>query len=108
MKQMILFAVFLMMMIPSATAQFALTESTSVQCTSNVTLEVITNETRCIDDICKVFSRSTEQFCNFGFVQDEVTPQCAPAPFEVTTFYVAPIIVLFFIFVVWLARRLTK
>ncbi|KKN60113.1 hypothetical protein LCGC14_0534910 [marine sediment metagenome] len=108
MKQLILFGILLMMFIPSVQGQFALTQSTSVQCTSNNTLEVITNETRCIDGICKVFFKSTEQFCNFGCVEDEVTPQCAPAPFEVTTFYVAPIVALFFIFIIWLGRRLTK
>ncbi|MBU1613641.1 hypothetical protein KKC87_04440 [Patescibacteria group bacterium] len=73
------------------------------QCVDNETLSVQFNETRCIDGICKEFSRDTLQYCNFGC--DSVTQTCSPDSFTVNMYLVGGFI-LFIIIMAILFKRL--
>ena len=108
MKSIALAVLLLLVFTPSVLAQFTLTPFTTISCSSNQTLFVETNETRCIDGVCKEFAITTEQFCNYGCTEENVQPQCQPAPFEVNVFFIIPIIGILLVILLAALWRLTK
>ena len=89
------FALFSLIVVPVSQAQLS-----QISCVSNTTLQITVNDTRCIDDVCKDFSRSTSEFCTYGC--DSELNTCNPSPLT-TNLIVMGIIILFVIvaFVVW-------
>lgn len=68
---------------------FAQSSSTTF-CADNSTLSITINDTRCIDDSCREFSRTTAEFCPNGC--DSVTNACAPDQFVIYAIVIGAII----------------
>lgn len=98
--------VLMMMVIPSALAQYPLTSFTTLECSTNQTLWIENIEIRCIDGKCQNFTTQKEQFCLYGCSEDDIQPQCNPSPFDVTTYFVLPAFLIFLAIVIIVARKL--
>ena len=96
----IFFIMLLMSMVVSAQ-----TNLTSVVCSSNNTLKIMVNETRCIEDICKVFSKESEEYCAYGC--DPITNTCNPDPVNQNMVYVG-IFAVFIIVSLYVVSRFLK
>lgn len=107
MMKNILFGILLaLVLVPASFAQFPLTEFTNISCSSEFTLSVINNETRCINGVCRDFLKQSEVFCEFGCANDTVIPQCSPDPVNTTLFFTIPIIVFFIVVAAIILRRM--
>lgn len=51
------------------------------------------------------FGYTYNETCEYGCVNDTVTSQCAPAPFNATLNIGIPVIVVFIVLLVWLLRK---
>ena len=94
------FSLLAMMLVSLIFVPIGQAQVSSVSCSDNTTLSIAVNDTRCIDDVCKEFSRSTSEVCAYGC--DSTLNICNPSPLN-TNLLVIGIIIVFVIVIagVW-------
>lgn len=80
----------------------ALAQTTTTFCADNTTLTITVNETRCIDGVCKIFSKDTGEFCPNGC--DSSTRSCVPDDWQ-TALIVGGSLIGFILIVVFVVKK---